>query len=115
VSDTVPVAQRIADLGQPLYGKPEPTGYPNVSAAWASAAGVMGRMNLAAALAAGQVPGVTIKTAPITAANPERALTALLGDWLSPRAVQSLTRAASEGKGESIAAILMASPDFQRR
>src|SRR5262249_10744296 len=29
VFDAFPVAQRIADLGEPLYGKLEPTGYPN--------------------------------------------------------------------------------------
>src|SRR5438046_2386563 len=40
VTDTFALAQRIADIGEPLYGKLDPTGYPNTGAAWASTAGV---------------------------------------------------------------------------
>ena len=39
VTDPMPLAQRIADLGQPLYGKAEPTGYSTTSDAWANSAG----------------------------------------------------------------------------
>ena len=53
VTDTTAVAQRLADLGQPLYAKVEPTGYPNTSASWANSVGLLGRMNFASALAAG--------------------------------------------------------------
>ena len=41
VTDTTRVAQRITELGQPLYGKQEPTGYPNTGEAWASSAGLL--------------------------------------------------------------------------
>ncbi len=60
VTDTAAIAQRIAALGQPLYGKVEPTGYPNTGEAWESAAGLLGRMNFAAALTAGEIPGATV-------------------------------------------------------
>src|SRR5215831_12867746 len=60
VTDTFVLGQRIADLGEPLYGKLEPTGYPNTSAAWTNTASVLGRINFATALTAGQVPGVKI-------------------------------------------------------
>ncbi len=58
-SDTFTLVQKIADLGEPLYNKLEPTGYPNTGDAWLSTAGIMGRMNFSAALASGLVPGVT--------------------------------------------------------
>src|SRR5439155_1403498 len=60
VTDTFALAQRIADLGEPLYGKLEPTGYPNTGDAWLNTAGVMERINFASAFAAGQIPGVRV-------------------------------------------------------
>jgi len=38
--------QKIADLGEPLYNKLEPNGYPNTGDVWLSTAGIMGRMKL---------------------------------------------------------------------
>ena len=111
VTDTVPLALRIADLGQPLYGKSEPTGYPDEGAFWASSAGLLGRMNLAAALAAGQVPGVKIH---LTGKAPHLAAAAL-GRSVSTATQQALDRAAVAQSSEALAAILMASPDFQKR
>ena len=52
--------QKIADLGEPLYNKLEPTGYPNTGDSWLSTAGIMGRINFSAALASGLVPGVKL-------------------------------------------------------
>src|SRR5437762_8459046 len=60
VTDTFALAQRIADVGEPLYGKLEPTGYPNTGDAWANTAGLLGRINGGAALVNGQVPGVRV-------------------------------------------------------
>ena len=61
-SDTFTLVQKIADLGEPLYNKLEPNGYPNTGDAWLSTAGIMGRMNFSAALASGLVPGVTARS-----------------------------------------------------
>src|SRR5206468_2993207 len=58
VSDSFILAQRIADLGEPLYGKLEPTGYPNTGEAWTNTASILGRANFATALAANQIPGL---------------------------------------------------------
>jgi uncharacterized protein (DUF1800 family) len=52
-TDTYTLVQKIAELGEPLYNKLEPNGYPNTAEAWLSTAGVMGRMNFSAALASG--------------------------------------------------------------
>src|SRR5262249_8990899 len=57
-SDTSVLAQRIADLGEPLYGKVEPTGYPNTGEAWANTASILGRINFATALTSGQITGL---------------------------------------------------------
>ena len=62
-SDAFTLVQKIADMGEPLYSKLEPTGYPNTGDAWLSTAGIMGRMNFSAALASGQVPGVKVDPA----------------------------------------------------
>jgi len=112
VTDTVPLALRIADLGQPMYGKSEPTGYPDDTAFWASSAGLLGRMNLAAALAAGQVPGVTMD---LDGHGSRAAAEAVLGSALSPATLRALDRAGVMQAPEALAAILTASPDFQRR
>ncbi|MBM3814416.1 MAG: DUF1800 domain-containing protein [Acidimicrobiia bacterium] len=52
------LASRIEQLGQPLYRKEEPTGYPNLSEEWMNTAGLLARMNFATVLASGQLPGV---------------------------------------------------------
>jgi uncharacterized protein (DUF1800 family) len=53
------LANVIAQMGQPLYRKVEPTGYSNLNDEWLNSAGVMARMNFAVALEKNQVPGVT--------------------------------------------------------
>ncbi|MDX2182275.1 MAG: DUF1800 domain-containing protein [Bryobacteraceae bacterium] len=58
--NALPLAQRIAQLGQPLYRKAEPTGYPNTGEEWLSSAGLVARMNLATALAGNRLPGVRV-------------------------------------------------------
>ena len=62
VDYALPLANQVAQLGQPLYRKVEPTGYSNVSREWLNSAGLVGRMNFALQLADNQVPGVTVKS-----------------------------------------------------
>ncbi|HEV8263422.1 MAG TPA: DUF1800 domain-containing protein [Gemmatimonadales bacterium] len=57
--DTPRLAQVVARLGQPLYLQPAPTGYPETQAQWVNSGALLGRMNVAVALAAGRLPGVT--------------------------------------------------------
>ena len=59
-TDTFTLAQKIAELGEPLYGKVDPNGYPETGEGWLSTANLLGRMNFATALASGQVPGVKV-------------------------------------------------------
>ena len=42
-----PLANQIAQLGEPLYRKLEPTGYSNANAEWVNSAALLARMNFA--------------------------------------------------------------------
>jgi uncharacterized protein (DUF1800 family) len=116
VTDATALARCIADLGQPLYGKADPTGYSTTSDAWANSAGFLGRINFASALAAGQIEGAKVDLAHVPD-HGEAAARRLLGAAVSPATLALLSRRA-EGQPmtpASIAAVVLASPDFQRR
>ncbi|MFN7995540.1 MAG: DUF1800 domain-containing protein [Bryobacteraceae bacterium] len=59
------LTNQLMKMGQPLYRKSEPTGYPETGREWANSAGLMARMNFAVALAANKIPGVRVT-------NPDR-------------------------------------------
>jgi uncharacterized protein (DUF1800 family) len=63
VDAAFPLVNQVAQLGEPLYRKLEPTGYSNSSAQWANSAGLMARMNFALQLASNKMPGVKVETA----------------------------------------------------
>jgi uncharacterized protein (DUF1800 family) len=67
--------QQVAQLGEPLYRKLEPTGYSNSSKEWANSASLMARMNFALQLAGNKVPGVKVEVA--EAAQPANPLAGL--------------------------------------
>lgn len=52
------LAKRVADAGQALYRKQEPTGYSDSSEEWVSTASLLARMNFGVALAENRIPGV---------------------------------------------------------
>jgi len=118
VADTFALAQRIADLGQPLYGKVEPTGYPNTAEPWTNTASVLGRLNFATALTNGQVPGVKVDTSRYDV----KALPAVAGELLGTAASPPTLAAIEKGMQDAavvtpalLAALVIGSPDFQRR
>ncbi len=117
VTDAYSLVQKIADLGEPLYAKLEPTGYPNTGDAWLSSAGVMGRMNFAAAAASGLIGGIKIEAGWMAGKDTHQIARELLG-----RDPSAETGAALEAglAGENltppfIASLVIGSPDFQRR
>ena len=118
VSDTTATSQRLSDLGQPLYGKSEPTGYPNTGELWTNSAGLLARMNFATALMAGQISGVKIKTDTLAVNDPRRAFTQVTG--VEPGAA-TIAAIASSGGSETmltpaaLGTVIIASPDFQKR
>jgi len=54
------LVNQVAQLGEPLYRKIEPTGYSNSSEEWLNSAGLLARINFSLQLAKGQVPGVKV-------------------------------------------------------
>ena len=114
--DTFTLARRIADLGQPLYGKLEPTGYSNTGEGWASTAGLLGRINFASALVEGRVPGVRVETGQLAGKTPAAIASVLLSTTPS-KELQTAIEAGLEDNQQpaTIASLVIASPDFQRR
>ena len=117
VTDTFALAQRIADLGEPLYGKLEPTGYPNTGDAWMNTSGILGRINFATALAAGQIQGVRVDVGRLNVKDPP----AVAGGILNTAPSSSMLAAIEKGmQGKEatpsiLATLVLGSPDFQRR
>jgi uncharacterized protein (DUF1800 family) len=114
--DTFTLAQRVADLGEPLYGKIEPTGYPNTGEPWMNTAGLLGRINFATALMTGQVPGVKVDSARLVGKDAADIARKILNRDPSPQ-TQAAIVDGLEGKEEvlNIATLVISSPDFQRR
>ena len=57
------LVNQVAQMGEPLYRKMEPTGYSNSSQEWMNAGGLLARMNFAVQLAGGRLPGVKLELA----------------------------------------------------
>jgi uncharacterized protein (DUF1800 family) len=110
------LAQRIAELGQPLYRKVEPTGYPNASEEWVNSAGLLGRMNVALALAANKVPGVKVNTPreadPVVIA---RQILFFEPSRETRAAIEAGLKEKLETNGALATGLALGSPDFQRR
>jgi uncharacterized protein (DUF1800 family) len=116
VSDTTAIAQRLTEMGQPLYGRVDPKGYPNTADAWSGSAGLMGRMSFANALAAGQIVGVKADANAIASQGARRALTDLAGYDPAPELVAAIEEGATSDRSPSVVtAAILGSPDFQKR
>jgi uncharacterized protein (DUF1800 family) len=53
-------AQAVAQLGQQIFGRQTPDGWPDRADAWMNTGAILGRINFGLTLAAGRVPGVTM-------------------------------------------------------
>ena len=117
VTDTSALAQQIASLGQPLYGKVEPTGYPNNGEAWANTAGILGRVNFATALTSGQVAGVRADLSRFNFKPPSAVAGELLGMAPSSAMLAAIAKGIQrqEATPSMLVTVVMSSPDFQRR
>ena len=59
--DTTPrTAQLVARMGQPIYGRQTPDGWPDHGDAWMNTGAILNRINFGLSLAAGQVPGAKL-------------------------------------------------------
>jgi uncharacterized protein (DUF1800 family) len=117
VSDAFPLAQRIADLGEPLYGKLEPTGYPNTGEAWANTASVLGRINFSTALVTGQIPGLKVDVSRFNFKKPNAVARELLDFTPSQTSLDAIEKGIEnkEATPSNLVMLVLSSPDFQRR
>lgn len=58
-----PVLDWITKMGQPVYGRLTPDGYPDKSSEWLSSSDLLARFNFASALAMNTIKGTTVNTA----------------------------------------------------
>ena len=115
--DSFTLTQKIADLGEPLYGKLEPTGYPNTGEAWLNTASLLGRMNFATALVSGQIPGVKLDTSGWDGKDAAAIARELLSRDPSPQTREAIEKG-TEGQevtSRLLVGLVISSPDFQRR
>ncbi len=70
VSDAMPLANQLNNMGMPLYGMQPPTGYSMKAEAWVNSAALLGRMNFALALSTGKLKGVQADTQRVLSADP---------------------------------------------
>jgi uncharacterized protein (DUF1800 family) len=117
VVDVMPLAQRIAELGQPLYGKVEPTGYPNTGELWASTAGLLGRINFATMLSTGQIPGVRPDISRFNFKSPAVVASELLHTAPSSATIEAIEKGVEDREvtPSMLATLVLGSPEFQRR
>ena len=63
--DTTPrTAQLVARLGQPIFGRQTPDGWPDRGDAWMNTGAILNRINFGLAVAAGRVPGASLASWP---------------------------------------------------
>jgi len=136
--DTTPrSAQVVGQLGQPIFGRLTPDGWPDRGDAWMNSGAILNRINFGLRAAAGQLPGVRLATWPDAQRlrplplpqQVDGVIDALLGGSASPETREAL----SSGESPILAAapnrppapqltglaaivgLALGSPEFQRR
>ncbi len=132
------LARAAAEIGEGFYEASPPTGYPDRAEAWVNPGALLARMNFALALADGRVPGVrtdlTVLVSDADRRRPEVVLERLLAGLLHGRAgnetravlteqlgLPEITRLSADDRGPvntdvaKLAALVLGSPEFQRR
>ena len=138
VQNAQPLVQALNQMGMPLYGAQPPTGYSMKAETWVNSAALLNRMNFALRLASGRMPGVAfdaqrVLASPQPASDPETALaqveSALLAGDVSPQTHQTILKQLGDPQVTRrvlddpqrpvnlnvIAALILGSPEFQRR
>lgn len=91
----------LAQLGQPIWGAPQPNGWPDTTADWASSEAMLRRIAFAYTMAGEK-----------EVSAPDELAQASLGPLLRPATLQAVRRA---GSRREAVALLLSSPEFQRR
>ncbi len=112
-----PLATEIATMGQPLWGYQAPTGYPENSQEWVSSSALISRLNFALSLTTGRIGDIAIDADTFRNTSVAQVAQNLLSEPLS---AQSLATIQDEIKvtpadGAKLRALILGSPEFQRR
>jgi uncharacterized protein (DUF1800 family) len=115
VTSALPLVQTARQLGEPLYFCQPPTGYKDTADAWVNTGALLNRMNFALALVSGKMRGVApLPDVSATTADDVRGtlVTATLAGDISDATKTTLAKA---GDPRQAAALVLGSPEFQRR
>ncbi len=131
--------QAVARLGEPLWGHLAPDGYPETADAWLNTGSILNRINFGIQVAAGQLPGASVKTWPPAAAlaNAPRSVQvdsviailfggdvspqtrAILNEGNNPMAAPIGSAIANKNQSQNqlaqILGLALGAPEFQRR
>lgn len=110
ITNPLALSRAIANMGEPLYAKEPPTGYSNDSAQWLSTSGLVARMQFATRLAANQIPGVQVDLN--TLGSDAEFAQSILQQTPNPAVASGLRDAKNR---RQLAALLLGSPEFQKR
>jgi uncharacterized protein (DUF1800 family) len=117
VIDGWALANQVGTLGEPLYRKLEPTGYSNLSSEWVNSAALLGRMNFALQLAQNHVESVKVDVSRF-GDDPSAVAKMLMFRAMSPQTRAAIDKALEDKKQKNpamVAALVIGSPDFQKR
>jgi uncharacterized protein (DUF1800 family) len=138
VDETPRTARIVAQLGQPIFGRQTPDGWPETASEWMNAGAILNRINFGFAVAGGRIPGVTLERWPYAASLATAAresqvdgvVRALLGGEASPEtwtilrsgenplasatSTAPMERVAVDGLAQ-IVGLALGAPEFQRR
>jgi uncharacterized protein (DUF1800 family) len=109
-----PLANQIAQLGEPLYRKLEPTGYSDANSEWVNSAALLARMNFALSLAQNKVPGSKLDAALFNGAPADIARQVLFTD-AKPETLAAIEKQTQSSTSAPVVGLMLGSPDFQRR
>jgi uncharacterized protein (DUF1800 family) len=134
----ISLARAVGRLGEPLYEAQPPTGYPDRAEAWVNSGALLGRMNFALGLAHNRFPGARVDVPGFLVGTDrsrpaqvlDRLLAVVLHGEASPRTrgvlaaqiesseitrITADDRVAKDTDVEKLAALVLGSPEFQRR
>lgn len=134
----LPIIMALGRMGHPMFQYEAPSGYADRAGTWINSSTLLWRLNFAMLLAAGRLPGTKVQAGFLSALSgnpngPELVNTIaeqLLGEAASPSTVEAILRKgglgakfqevdfrpqASRPETATIAGLLLASPEFQRR
>ena len=137
VQVSLPLVNRVSQMGEPLFLCQPPTGYSDKATTWVNTGALLNRLNFALAFATDRMPGATVDLQPMfgaaAASDPEAALSRALDLFLGGQVAQSthdtlearlqdpqILQAALDDPVQHVnegllSGLVLGAPEFQRR